>query len=283
MNIVRSLSFLLAGTALAASLGGVAAAAPSALPDGMTAGYLVFDRVTGTSSGRDEHKRFRSASVVKLLIALDYLESRGPDQAIPADDRALLEPMLRSSDNNGANVFWVRDGGNAIIDRMVARLGLRETAPPTVAGMWGYTAISAADVVKIYQYLLTTAHPKYRDFIMGNLRQTTKCSPDGFDQSFGIPSALPRPWAVKQGWSKFGDRPGPGEECEGAYGRAAAEPDLADGDVDLDSRAMHTTGTVGQDDRTIVAVLTLEPTTVSWRESVTRITDLTRSVYAGGS
>ncbi len=293
---------------MAAALSGAAAATPTAeeidLPPGMTASYLVLDRVTGASSARDEHKQYRSASVVKVLIALDYLESHGPDYVIPADDLALLEPMLRSSDNNGASVLWVRDGWEAIINRMVAKIGLTDTAPPASRGMWGYTAISAADVVKIYQYILNTAHPKHRDFIMGNLHQTTKCSvPEKFDQSFGIPSALPRPWGVKQGWSGFGDRPAPGEECvepglssrgvpsapevRDAVAKAPGETNgrtvtAADG-IDLTSLAMHTTGTVGENDRTIVAVLTLEATNVSWKDSVARITDLTKTAYAGSS
>jgi len=46
-----------------------------------------------------------SASTVasaRPFIALDYLQSRGPDFVIPPEDRALLEPMLRSSDDNTA-------------------------------------------------------------------------------------------------------------------------------------------------------------------------------------
>src|SRR5262245_36462644 len=46
------------------------------IPTGVTAGYVVFDRVAGrVTVGGNVHHRFRSASVVKLLIAIDYLES----------------------------------------------------------------------------------------------------------------------------------------------------------------------------------------------------------------
>ncbi|MET0133662.1 MAG: hypothetical protein ABW215_08715 [Kibdelosporangium sp.] len=307
MRIVRRLSALLTGAAAAAMITGApAAAAPTAdsidLPDGMTASYRVLDRATGASWGRDEHKQYRSASVVKLFIALDYLESRGPDYEIPADDLALLEPMLRSSNDDAASTLWVRDGWEEIVNRMIAKIGLTDTAPPAQRGKWGYTALSAADVVKTYQYILTEAHPKYRDFIMGNLRQATKCGADGFDQSFGIPSALPRPWAVKQGWSGFGAAPAPGEECvessrssrtravlaspqvrDAIAQIAAADADAATNaapDIDLTSRAMHTTGTVGGNDQKIVVVLTLEPVDLAWKDSADRITDLTEAVYA---
>jgi hypothetical protein len=311
MKIVRRLSALLTGTAAVAMLTGAqATAAPTAidLPEGMTASYLVLDRTTGASWGRDEHKQYRSASVVKLFIALDYLESHGPDYQIPAADLALLEPMLRSSNDDAASTLWVRDGWEQIVVRMVAKIGLTDTAPPAQRGKWGYTPISAADVVKTYQYILTQAHPRYRDFIMGNLRLATKCGADRFDQSFGVPSALPRPWAVKQGWSGYGAGPAPGQECveprrpvpvqatlntaevRDAVAKAPGEdPGVptaqtqAVNDIDVTSKAMHTTGTVGPNDEKIVVVLTLEPTTLSWNDSAARITQLTGAVSAGAA
>jgi hypothetical protein len=304
VRIARRLAALLAGAAAATMItGGVADAAPAThaidLPPGMTASYLVLDRTTGASWGLDEHKQYRSASIVKLFIALDYLESRGPDYVIPAGDLALLEPMLRSSNDAAASTLWVRDGWEQIVVRTIARIGLTDTAPPAQRGKWGYTAISAADVVKTYQYILTQAHPKYRDFIMGHLRQSTKCASDRYDQSFGIPSALPRPWAVKQGWSGFPGTPAAGDECvepqpEGVMavqvsaemmlaiarvtGSAGSVSTNAVSDIDLTSRAMHTAGTLGANDEKIVVVLTLEPTTLSWRDSASRITSLTQTV-----
>ncbi len=258
------------------------------LPDGMTAGYTVLDRETGAVHAANEHRQYRSASLVKLFIALDYLESHGPDYEIPADDLALLEPMLRSSNDDAASVLWVRDGWEEIVNRMVAKIGLTDTAPPPAEkrGTWGYTAVSAADIAKTYSYVLEEAHPKFRDFIMDNLEQFTKCGDDGFDQSFGIPSALRRPGAVKQGWSGFGAAPAPGEECVSENTkRVLASPEArsalavaSSGDVDLTSRVMHTSGTA-DGGRRIVVVLTSEPTTLSWADSADRITGLTRAVY----
>ncbi|MEV6830899.1 hypothetical protein [Amycolatopsis sp. NPDC051102] len=273
-----------------------AAASSVELPEGMTASYLVVDQETGQSFGSDEHKQYRSASLVKLFIALDYLESHGPDYEIPADDLALLEPMLRSSNDDAASTLWVRDGWEEIVKRMVTELGLTDTAPPTARGKWGYTAISAADIVRTYQYIEHEANPKYRDFILSNLAQSTKCGSDGFDQSFGLPSAVPGPKAVKQGWSGFGAAPAPGEQCtetDAQVLRVLRSPEVkaatavassGDGptgaqDIDLTSRAMHTSGIVGGDNGKIVVVLTLEPTTLSWQDSAARITELTRNVY----
>ncbi|WP_435280903.1 hypothetical protein [Streptomyces koelreuteriae] len=256
------------------------------IPDGVTAGVAVFDRRTGTFTEQvDESARFRSASVVKLLLALDFLWDRGPDYTVPEADRARLEPMLRSSWDDAADHYWSDRGGPAIIDRMSARLGLRDTAPPPAGyeGYWGYTALSARDTVAIYRYLLDKAPAPVRDFVMDNLRRSTRCASDRFDQHFGIAGSFDRPWAVKQGWS--------GKYAKGTCGAsgttAAAEPAAAPGAkgaaaVDLTRPALHTTGTVGADDRTIVAVLTLHPAGTSYGKAYTDLGRLTRSLNVPG-
>ena len=256
-------------------------------PDAKAA-FAVFDRKTGrTTIAWDEHAQFRSASVVKILIALDYLEKRGPDAEIPPADLARLEPMLRSSDDNAASELWVQEGWEKIVERMVVKLGLKDTAPPVNVGFWGYTALSAADVIKIYRYVLDQAHPKFRDFIMGNLHKATKCATDGFDQSFGLPRVVYGEVAYKQGWSRFGDTPPrpcvesrrpptyPGVGKDGPLGQDARSA----ADVDLTRPAMHTTGTYGHNDRKIMVVLTLEPVGTTWDVSAERITRLTRAVH----
>ncbi|TDD70874.1 hypothetical protein E1298_36250, partial [Actinomadura rubrisoli] len=58
---------------------------------------------------------FRSASVVKILLALDYLR----EHRVSVADRALLGVMLRSSDDKAATEFWRRGGQGAVIGRMV--------------------------------------------------------------------------------------------------------------------------------------------------------------------
>ncbi|WP_218023340.1 hypothetical protein [Nocardia altamirensis] len=292
-----------------------AAADPAsiAVPAGAEASFVVFDRTTGDSRVQlNAHKQYRSASVVKLLIALDYLDSHDP-RSIPADDAARLQAMLRSSDDDAASYLWVQSGWEKIVERMVAKLELTDTAPPADRGMWGYTAISAADVVTIYRHILETASPAVRQFMMSNLHASTKCAQDGFDQSsFGIPRALVRPWSVKQGWSGFGAAPEPGKECVPGNAkphipreliRAAADGPIVLGPdgiretapsrqrsapadappIDLTKRAMHTTGTAGVDDAKIVVVLTLEPKGTPWDVSAQRITSLTKAIDRANS
>ncbi|MFB9905106.1 hypothetical protein [Allokutzneria oryzae] len=264
-----------AAVALSTVLSPCANAAPAVeIPPGVTTGFMVFDRQSGQATVEHEAtKQFRSASIVKILIALDYLQGRGVGTPVPDIDLALLEPMLRSSDDNAASILWDRAGATAIVRRMADLIGLTETQPPADPNFWGYTAVSASDVVKIYRYLLERAPGSFRDFVLGNLRKATQCATDERDQYFGIPRALPRPWAVKQGWSGYPDPPR-GEKCvvTGEGGTA--------NEIDLRSPALHTSGLVGEGDRKIVVVLTLHPQGTPWATAASRITALTRSVLA---
>jgi hypothetical protein len=251
------------------------------VPAGMTVGYVVFDRQTGRAAVKyNARHRFRAASVVKILIALDYLRSRGAGAEIPAGDLALLRSMLRSSDDDAATALWKRAGRTGVIRRMTAVLKLTDTLPPPAGmpGFWGYTGISAADVVRVYRHLLDPAHRQYGDFILGNLRRAAQCAADRFDQYFGIPRAVPRPWAIKQGWSGYGSQPP--ERCVRARTNGYHPVAFTTGPaVDLTRPVLHTTGTVGAGDRRILVVLSLQPPGASWPTSAARLTAFTKAVY----
>jgi hypothetical protein len=275
---MRALLALLCALA-ATAVPGPAHATPASVvvPAGVTAGIAVFDRQTGTfTNQKNVDLQFRSASVVKLLLALDYLWDRGPDYAIPAADRTRLDAMLRSSDDDAATYYWVQGGYEQVINRMVPRLGLRNTAPPpsSLRGYWGYTAITAGDVVRVYRYLLDSAPAPVRQYVMGNLRQSTRCAADAYDQYFGIPSVFAGPRAVKQGWSGFGNAP---MTCSGGTATAVRAAG-----VDLVREALHTTGTVGPDDRSIVVVLTLHPDGTPFATAYNALTGIVRQLDVPG-
>ncbi|MBP2586663.1 hypothetical protein J3A78_007141 [Streptomyces sp. PvR006] len=267
-----------------------AAPASPQVPAGVTAGVAVFDRQTGTFTEQlAPAATFRSASVVKLLIALNFLWNRSPD-SIPAADRTRLDAMLRSSQDAAASHYWSTYGGSAIVERMVTRLGLSDTAPPPAGyeGYWGYTAMSARDTVKTYRHILESAPAPVRDFVMERLRQSTRCASDSFDQHFGIAAAFDRPWAVKQGWSgryakgNCGSAGATAARGPGASAPASGSAGAGDASVDLGRPALHTTGTVGAGDRSIVAVLTLHPDGTSYGKAYTDLGRLTRSLNVPG-
>ncbi|HET6989108.1 MAG TPA: hypothetical protein VFI00_20950 [Kribbella sp.] len=244
------------------------------LRDELPVGIAVFDRHTGqfVQQLQADHQ-FRSASVVKLLIVLDVLWDRGPAYDVPPADRTRLEPMLRSSDDDAASYYWDHLGGAAIVDRMVARLGLTHTAgpPATHPGFWGYVAITAADTVRIYRYILDQAPGPVREYVMGLLHRPTRYGTDGIDQYFGIASVFEPDFSIKQGWSGFLGSSG--------YRTDQAKPESL---VDLVSDALHTTGTAGADDRSIVAVFTLHPPGTEYEKAYAEVTQLTRTLTVPG-
>jgi hypothetical protein len=258
--------------------------APVTVPAGITAGIAVFDRGNATYPIQvNADARFRSASLVKILIALDYLWTRGPTYAMPAEDKHQMEIMLRGSDDNAASYFWRKIGGEQSINRMVARLSLTNTKPPSAAGLngWGSTTLSANDLVRVYQYILDTAPAPQREIIMSNLHAATPCGTDRYYQSFGIPSAFDKhPHSFKQGWWSFGDAPA--QVCTPAVPKlpipatapviSGAKPGMMNG------RILHTTGTDGEADRYIVIVLTQYPNGTVFTDAAANLTLLTRAL-----
>jgi hypothetical protein len=195
----------------------------------------VFDRERGRAvRWQGPELTFRSASLVKLLIALDVL-GRRPESPALSD---ALRRMLSASDDDVANELWDADGGPEIVERTARRLALPTAQRPETAGRWGDTMLSIADVVAAYRYVLETAPAGQCDLIVDALAAAPRHGSDGFDQYFGIPGRLPRPWAVKQGWS------------------------VSPRDV-----VLHTSGLVGAGWRYVVVVLSSFPVGTDWPEA----------------
>ncbi|WP_394841392.1 hypothetical protein LZC95_30500 [Pendulispora brunnea] len=266
------------------------------VPADVDASYLMYDRAKDrVLVQRNPDKAYRSASVVKILIALDYLYSHGSWSDIPPKDLAALQSMLRSSDDDAANDFWDRAGQIAMVDRMAIKLELQGIRRPANPDFWGHTAFTALDILRIYRYLLDGPNDDFRRFVLDNIGMSTSCATDGRDQYFGIPRAVHPPFRIKQGWSAFGDVPA-GRECQPAAPHAerpgvgttappTTEPSPRTApppDIDLKSRLLHTTGLVDQDQK-ILIVLTLHPRTTTWEDAATKITSVTQQVYTAGT
>lgn len=190
-------------------------------------GIEVLDTATGVLlAGIDDDRQFYTASVVKLLIALDALG----DGAAHADS-ATVQRMLSASDDGIASQLWGAGGGAAILQRMSERIGLTDTVASAHTGQWGETLTTARDVMAIYRYLVGEAPLPARDIILDALGDTAEIAADGVDQFFGIPDAMHgASWAVKQGWMWVGN-----------------------------GMTLNTTGLVGNDLRYAVVVLSSQP------------------------
>lgn len=204
-----------------------------------TVGALVIDRITGTELlSTNADRQFRSASLVKLLIAIDALGTGADGEA-----RKRIGVMLALSDDDIASRMWVAGGGDAILTRTAARLGLTATEPPATPGRWGDVLLTARDVARIYQHVMTALPAADRELVVASLAGAPRHAADRFHQHFGIPDGLGGRWAIKQGWS--------------------------DSRTDI---VVHTSGLVGPDLRHIVVLLTEHPRKVRWSTATASVT-----------
>ncbi|MEU5849116.1 serine hydrolase [Saccharopolyspora shandongensis] len=207
---------------------------------GTVVGVEVFDRDSQSVVARiAADRQFHSASVVKLLIAIDAMR----EEPVP-DVARQVHQMLVTSDDSVANALWNAGGGTAIVARMSDLLGLSATQPPRDPTEWGYTMITAADVVTVYRYITDRLPQSQRDLIEDALADASQQAADGVDQYFGIPDGIPdAPWAVKQGWM-------------------VSEVEVV----------LHTTGLVGRNSRYVTVLLTSAPADTPWSKATQAIT-----------
>lgn len=162
-------------------------------------GVLVLDTQNWRElAAHDADRQFRSASLVKLLIAVDAMQSG-------ASSPSQLRTMLAASHDGIASQLWVELGGNTMVQRQARKMGLARTAPPLDPSHWGDTKVTARDMGKVYRHILTQLPAGQREAIMSALAATSRLGADGIDQHFGIPDGLPDvQWAIKQGWARGG-------------------------------------------------------------------------------
>jgi hypothetical protein len=223
------------------------ASAVTAASKGTQVGFEVFDRDLGTSgdvlASSNADTPIYTASVVKLLIAIDALHSNGWQPLSDTDGDELTE-MLEGSNDGDASAFWERDGGNSIITRMVGLIGLKHTLLPTITGQWGMAKMSASDVVAVYQYIDQQLPAAAKTTIMDALYHAKETADDGFPQYFGIPDGLPgSTWSIKQGWM-----------------------------ILKSAVVLNTTGVVGADNRYVVVLMTSQPAYTSYAKGRSAVT-----------
>jgi hypothetical protein len=159
-------------------------------------------RTIASSAGNAAADRpFPTASMVKLFMAEDVLHrARAGVLVLQPDDRALLQEMIRSSDDPAASTLWGRYGGGRMVADVARRYGLAGTAPPTRPSQWGETTTTARDLARFLALLPTVAHPDDAATIFAWMQAATPRATDGFDQRFGVFGTAPPETAVKQGW-----------------------------------------------------------------------------------
>ena len=158
------------------------------------AGTVAFAVRTGERLyGRGLDRRFRSASVIKAMFLVTYLRQPGVrSRPLRSSDRALLDPMIRRSDNIAAT--RVRNlVGNAAVTRVAHAAGMTRFA---VDPVWGYSLITPRDQTRFFLRIDRLIPKRHRAYAMRLLRTIVP------SQRWGMAQAIPDGWRLyfKGGW-----------------------------------------------------------------------------------
>ncbi|MBB5957822.1 hypothetical protein FHS29_004417 [Saccharothrix tamanrassetensis] len=155
----------------------------------------VLDLATGARAGYQDDVPFHTASLSKLIVAVDMLH----DGHIDDGDRKRLHRALSASDDDAMNALWAAHDGFGAVGRVSELVGLAGTHAPDDTSQWGDVTMSADDLTRLYQYILTRLPAEDRDFVVDALSGAPPTAADGFDQAFGLQSPGLGAYA-KQGW-----------------------------------------------------------------------------------
>jgi hypothetical protein len=175
------------------SAGAIAAAARFLDSRAGATAFAVVDS-QGQESGARLHEHFHTASLVKAMMLVAYLQMRSAQHRdLKAGDRSLLYPMIHRSDNNAASAV-LRIVGVGALARVAGEAGMSDYAPGV--GWWAFTQTSAADQARFFSLLAQLIPDQFYGYARGLLMGIEP------SQSWGIP-AIARPhWQVffKGGW-----------------------------------------------------------------------------------
>ncbi|HWJ51241.1 MAG TPA: serine hydrolase [Solirubrobacteraceae bacterium] len=143
---------------------------------------------TGRLSGLNVREHFETASVVKVMFLVAYLQMLSAHRRdLSSADNALLYPMIHISDNEAASsVFAIV--GNGAIARVARESGMTDYAPGV--SWWAYTQSTAADQARLFFALERLIPRRFYAYARGLL--------DGIEpsQSWGFPPIARPQWQV---------------------------------------------------------------------------------------
>jgi hypothetical protein len=149
--------------------------------------FAVMDS-TGRLSGRNVYERFETASVVKVMFLVAYLQMLSArHRELSSADNALLYPMIHISDNEAASsVFAIV--GNGAIARVARESGMTDYAPGV--GWWAFTQSTAADQARLFLALERLIPRRFYAYARGLLAGIEP------SQSWGFPPIARPRWQV---------------------------------------------------------------------------------------
>ncbi len=169
----------------------------------------VYDKRTGRFWVWNGRARQDTASIVKVQIMGTALrEANVAGTPLPADEQALIPPMIENSDNDAATAMLAKVGGPIAVTRFDQLAGLTRTTVSTLKYIpgsnpplpgWGLTKTTALDQVRLvsrFAYpnsVLSSADRRYGLDLMEHVES---------DQAWGVSGGVPAgvTVALKNGW-----------------------------------------------------------------------------------
>jgi hypothetical protein len=148
----------------------------------------------GDVEGFEIHSRFHSASCVKSMLLVAYLRMVAREhRPLDDDDRAVLYPMIHSSDNDAATDALDAVGEGAL-NRVARDAHMTNYVPG--GGTWGFTEVSAADLARFFYHqdrLIPRRFDGYARWLLSGIEA---------GESWGIPAVARPEFSVffKGGW-----------------------------------------------------------------------------------
>ncbi|WP_433723464.1 tat pathway signal sequence [Nocardia sp. CA-129566] len=168
-------------------------------------GYVVRDRVSGgVYANENAENSVWTASTIKLAIAVDLLNrARAGVIGLGPDDRALMESMLATSNDQAADILWNKYAG---IDRMAYNNAFRANGMVTLVPQptntalfpdWSFQKCTPADLDRLMDSVFNHMHPDDRNYLLDRMRAVDS------NQHWGLwgAGAAMRP-GLKNGWSE---------------------------------------------------------------------------------
>jgi hypothetical protein len=148
-----------------------------------TSAFAVLDD-DGRLAGINLHRRFHSASVVKSMLLVAYLRMLAlRHRPLDSAGRALLYPMIHSSDNDAASAV-LAIVGQAALTRVARDAHMVDYQ--AASGWWAFTEVSAADLARFFFHqdaMIPRRFDGYARWLLSSIEPS---------ESWGIP-AIARP------------------------------------------------------------------------------------------
>jgi hypothetical protein len=183
-------------------------------------GWAFLDESTGkvTGSANMASGTNTTESMVKAWITADYLRMLDQKGQEPSDAaKADLTNMIIHSDDDLAQKYYVADGGDAVIQRLIKICQLPNTK--VFSGWWSKTSMTPQDAVTYGQCLADgdAAGKKWTPWLLdtmkkieGGVKDQISVNSQGGHWGIidGLPANLVADTSIKNGWTYYGDGTG---------------------------------------------------------------------------